>query len=87
LLFWAEELETLKKKIRDQEPVMSGYEPLNPNMTHACRSRSALQLLSQGRQRKWPTGCCLTRTNWQWLLRSKFAMFAFTLESRHHLAG
>jgi hypothetical protein len=31
LLFWAEELETLKKKIRDQEPVMSGYEPLNPN--------------------------------------------------------
>jgi hypothetical protein len=28
---WAEDLEKLKKKIRDQEPVMSGYEPLNPN--------------------------------------------------------
>jgi hypothetical protein len=31
LLFWAEHLETLKKKIRDQKPIMSGYEPLNPN--------------------------------------------------------
>jgi hypothetical protein len=31
LLLWAEDLEKLKKKIRDQEPVMSGYESLNPN--------------------------------------------------------
>jgi hypothetical protein len=31
LLFWAEDLEKLKKKIRDQKPVLSGYEPLQPN--------------------------------------------------------
>jgi hypothetical protein len=31
LLLWADDLQKLKKKIRDQEPIMSGYEPLNPN--------------------------------------------------------
>ena len=28
---WADDLQKLTKKIRDQEPVMSGYEPLSPN--------------------------------------------------------
>jgi hypothetical protein len=31
MILWAEDIQKLKKKIRDQEPVMSGYEPLNPN--------------------------------------------------------
>jgi hypothetical protein len=31
LLLWADDLQKLKRKIRDQDPVMSGYEPLNPN--------------------------------------------------------
>jgi hypothetical protein len=31
LLLWADDIAKLKKKMRDQEPVMSGYEPLNPN--------------------------------------------------------